>query len=79
MDHCFCLIRFKHPNTKRFGHQHETEPFLVRNLVPGNIFNNKHEFTQSWGTASDWSAPHERKCLFVSANVSGAEEGMTNP
>ena len=24
-------------------------------MVPGNIFNNKHEFTQSWETAFDWS------------------------
>ena len=24
-------------------------------VVPGNIFNNKHEFTQSWKTAFDWS------------------------
>ena len=36
-----------------------------------NIFNNKHKFTQSWETASDWSAVDERKWLFESADVRG--------
>ena len=37
------------------------------------FFNNKHEFTQSWKTASDWSAVDERKWLFESADVRGGE------
>ena len=43
------------------------------------FFNNKHEFTQSWKTASDWSAVDERKWLFDSADIRGEGNAWRTP
>lgn len=51
----------------------------IRHIVAGIAVNDKHEFTQSWKTASDWSAVDEWNWLIELADVRGGENSWRNP
>ena len=68
----FSLIRIQLSYSKHFGHMAENR-ISVRHIVAGITVNDKHEFTQGWKTASDWSAVDEWNWLIESADVRGGE------